>query len=418
MRRGKFTLIDLFAAPGGMSLGFEMVGFRSIAAVDIDEKGMITYSRNFPEAEAIVADIQKLPSDELMKRANIAKGDVDVIIGGPPCQGFSTIGRVKIASLAREGIWKLSNHHPRFIDDPRNVLYKEFVRIINDIRPLLFVMENVSGMMSHSNGLIVKQIVEDFREIGYRTWVRVLNAVHYSVPQIRKRIFFIGTCLRDIDVCWPSPTHTGPADMPHISCVNLDNFTDMDIGKIKLRPPISVYEAIGDLPDPVQGKPGLADLPIPYDKPPFHEYQRFMREYNRDPSDRNVHNHVTRQHSERDVEVFSIMKEGMWWKDLPYEIRKRFGYRDDIFHDKFKRLCRDKPSWTVVAHLYKDGYMYIHPVQHRTITVREAARLQSFPDAFIFYGSRTDQFKQVGNAVPPFLARAVANELIKILEKT
>jgi DNA (cytosine-5)-methyltransferase 1 len=279
-------------------------------------------------------------------------------------------------------------------------------------------MENVSGMMSYSNGLIVKQIVEDFREIGYRTWVSVLNAVHYGVPQIRKRIFFIGTCLRDIDVCWSSPTHTDPADMPHISCVNLDNFTDMNIGKIKLRPPISVYEAIGDLPDPVQGKPGLADLPIPYDKPPFHEYQRFMREYNRDPSDRYVHNHVTRQHSERDVEVFSIMKEGMWWKDLPYEIRKRFGYRDDIFHDKFKRLCRDKPSWTVVAHLYKDGYMYIHPVQHRTITVREAARLQSFPDAFIFHGSRTDQFKQVGNAVPPFLARAVANELIKILEKT
>ena len=415
MKKGKFTFIDLFAAPGGMSLGFEMAGFKSIAAVDIDEKGMMTYSQNFPEAEAIVADIRKLSSSELMKRAGISKGDVDVIIGGPPCQGFSTIGRVKIASLVREGTWKLSNPHPRFIDDPRNVLYREFVRIVNDLRPAFFVMENVPGMMSYRNGEIVRQILEDFVRIGYRAEARVLNAVQYGVPQVRKRIFFIGTRLPDVEIRWPRPMYIDPsATSPDISQAALDHFIDVDAGETRLKPPITVWEALGDLPDPVPGKPRLADQPIPYDKPPFCEYQRFMREWGGGPPDGNVHNHVTRQHSERDIAAFSIMKEGMWWKDLPYDIRKQFGYRDDIFHDKFKRLCRSKPSWTVVAHLYKDGYMYIHPTQPRTITVREAARLQSFPDRFIFYGSRTSQFKQVGNAVPALLAKAVADELRKI----
>jgi len=417
MRRGKLTFIDLFAAPGGMSLGFEMAGFRSIAAVDIDEKGMLTYSYNFPNAEAIVADIRDLTSEELMRRGGISKGDVDVIIGGPPCQGFSTIGRVKIASLVREGLWKLNNSHPRFIDDPRNVLYKEFVRVIKDLKPAFFVMENVPGMMSYRNGEIVREIIEDFRKIGYKTEARVLNAVRYGVPQVRKRIFFIGTCLPDVEIPWPRPTHAEPTETPSDVHATLDHFIGASIEEPKLKPPVTVWEAIGDLPDPIPGKPGLADSPIPYDKPPFCEYQKFMREWGGGPPDKMVHNHVARQHNERDIAVFSIMKEGMWWKDLPPDIRKKFGYRDDIFHDKIKKLRRDKPSWTVVAHLYKDGYMYVHPTQPRTITVREAARLQSFPDKFIFRGSRTDQFKQAGNAVPPLLAKAVAEGLRRILEK-
>jgi DNA (cytosine-5)-methyltransferase 1 len=408
--RKRFTFIDLFAAPGGMSLGFEMAAFKSIAAVDVDEKGIMTYSQNFPEAETIVADVRKLTSDELMRRVGISRGEVDVIIGGPPCQGFSTIGRVKIASLVKEGTWNLRNSHPRFIDDPRNVLYREFVRIVKDLRPVFFVMENVPGMMSYRNGEIVREIIEDFEKIGYRTEARVLNAVRFGVPQVRKRIFFIGTSLSDVKLCWPRPTHVDPND----TRITLEHFANTEV---RLKPPVTVWEAIGDLPDPVSGKPRLADQPVPYSNPPFCEYQKFMREWGGGPSDGKVHNHVARQHNERDVMVFSMMKEGMWWKDLPPDVRELYGYRDDIFHDKIKRLCKDRPSWTVVAHLYKDGYMYVHPTQPRTITVREAARLQSFPDRFIFRGSRTDQFKQVGNVVPPLLARTVADELRKILEK-
>lgn len=401
---GNLTFIDLFAAPGGLSLGFEMAGFRSLAAVDIDSKGMQTYSSNFPDSEIIIADVRKLESKTLMDRAGISRGDVDVITGGPPCQGFSITGRVKIASLAKEGRWNLKNHHPKFIDDPRNVLYREFVRIVRDLQPVAFVMENVPGMMSYKDGKIVKEIIEDFRKIGYRTEARILNAVQFGVPQIRKRIFFVGIRMDEGDsILWPQPTHKEPAN----TRISLDDFDSGD----RLKPPVTVWEAIGDLPDPVLGRPRLADVKLEYDKDPFSDYQKWARK-----GSEGVHNHIARRHSERDVKVFSIMKEGQWWRDLPADIKKLYGYRDDIFHDKMKRLRKDRPSWTVVAHLHKDGYMYIHPTQPRTITVREAARLQSFPDTFIFRGFRTDQFKQVGNAVPPLLAKAVAMAVKEMLK--
>lgn len=393
-----YTLIDFFGAPGGLSLGFEMVGFKGIGALDIFKAGMETYAFNFPRTRIIVGDIRKISVNDLKREMGITSHEIDVVIGGPPCQGFSTIGRVKIASLARNGVWKLNNHHPRFIDDPRNELYKEFIRMVNGLKPKIVVMENVPGMMSYRNGEIVREIIEDFDSAGYAAQARILNAVEYGVPQIRKRIFFIAV-RKDLKIAilWPEPTHTYSNSIPFE-------------GK-KLKPAVTVWEAIGDLPAPVPGKPKLADVPLSYDREPFSEYQRWARQ-----SSREVHNHVTRQHNERDIKVFSLMKEGDRWKDLPEEIKRSYGYRDDIFNDKFKKLKRGEPCWTVVAHLYKDGYMYIHPVEPRTITVREAARLQSFPDTFIFKGSRTDQFKQVGNAVPPLLAKAVALSVKKMLE--
>jgi len=396
-----------------LSLGFEMAGFTALAAVDVDEKGMKTYSRNFRKAEIFTGpdrgDVRRLKSEELMRTLGISRGEVDAVIGGPPCQGFSTIGRVKIASLVRGGVW---NHmkvaQPRFIDDPRNVLYREFVRIVHDLQPKYFVMENVPGMMSYRNGEIVEQVKEDFRSIGYRTEARVLNAVQFGVPQERKRIFFIGNRLG-----LPNPfplTDTNSTLELFLEGGRQHRFS------LPWKPPTTVWDAIGDLPEPVEGGPGVADVPLEYTKPALSEYQKWARDWGGGPYDGRIHNHVSRRHSERDVKVFSVMTEGMWWRDLPQDLKKLYGYRDDIFHDKIKRLCRHKPSWTVVAHLYKDGYMYVHPTQPRTITVREAARLQSFPDAFIFMGSRTDQFKQVGNAVPPLLALAVATGIRNALQ--
>jgi DNA (cytosine-5)-methyltransferase 1 len=418
MTRREFTFIDLFAAPGGFSLGFEMAGFKALAGVDIDPVGMKTYSFNFPKAKAIVMDIRRLESRVLMRLADVDEGQVDVIIGGPPCQGFSTIGRVKIASLVRSGVWNnLTNSHPRFIDDPRNVLYKEFMRIVRDLKPLFVVMENVPGMMSYRNGEIVKEILEDFKAIGYRAQVRVLNAADYGVPQIRKRIIFIATRLENAPIRFPDPTH-GKVSTKSLSLLEYTvKESSEGVGCATLKPYVTVWDAIGDLPSPAPGRLGLADVPLPYDKPPFSDYQKFMREWGGGSPDGKLHNHVARQHSERDVKTFQILKEGQWWEDLPEEIKRLYGYRDDIFHDKMKKLIRNAPSWTITAHLYKDGYMYVHPVEPRTITVREAARLQSFPDRFIFKGSRTEQFKQVGNAVPPLMARAIAMEIRKILEE-
>lgn len=399
----EYTFIDFFGAPGGLSLGFEMAGFKSLGVLDIFEAGIETYLFNFPHAKAIVKDIRKVSVNELKKEFGIGPTDIDVVVGGPPCQGFSTIGRVKIASLARNGVWDLNNHHPRFIDDPRNELYREFIRMVNGLLPKIVVMENVPGMISYRNGEIVREIIEDFAKIGYRAEARVLNAVEYGVPQIRKRIFFIAVRKNlKVNIRWPRPTH-----------IYNPVFKEKKLlfESPELIPAVTVWDAIGDLPSPVPGKPKLADFPLEYDKAPFSEYQKWARN-----GSEKVHNHITRQHNEKDRKVFELMKEGEKWKDLPEEIRKSYGYRDDIFNDKFKKLKRNEPSWTVVAHLHKDGYMYIHPVEPRTITVREAARLQSFPDTFIFKGSRTDQFKQVGNAVPPLLAKAVAECIKWMLE--
>jgi DNA (cytosine-5)-methyltransferase 1 len=416
MTKSGFTVIDLFAAPGGLSLGFEMAGFEVLAGVDVDPAGMETYSHNFPGSRAILRDIRQLESRELMRLAGVSEGQVDVIIGGPPCQGFSTIGRVKIASLVKTGVWNhLTNSHPRFIDDPRNILYKEFMRIVRDLKPQFVVMENVPGMMSYRNGEIVREILEDFEAIGYRAQAKVLNAADYGVPQIRKRIIFVATRIEKAPIRFPRPTH-GETGAKSLLKYLIEEDPE-NSGSATLRPYVTVWEAIGDLPDPVPGRHGLADAPLPYDKPPLSDYQKFVREWNGGPPDGMVHNHVARQHSERDVKTFQVLKEGQWWRDLPAEIKKLYGYRDDIFHDKMKKLVRNAPSWTITAHLYKDGYMYVHPVQPRTITVREAARLQSFPDKFIFRGSRTEQFKQVGNAVPPLMARAIAIEIKAALER-
>lgn len=403
MRR-QYTFIDLFAAPGGLSLGFEMAGFHSLAGIDADPKGMLTYEANFPKSRCLIADIHYVDKSWIKEKTGVHRGEVDVIIGGPPCQGFSTIGRVKIASLARMGVWNLNNNHPRFIEDPRNALYREFIRIVRALEPKIIVMENVPGMMSYRNGEIVQEIRDDFKRIGYKTEAKVLNAVWFGVPQVKKRIFFIGTKLKGAEIVWPEPKYAELGD----ERVSGENHA---VEWKKLRSPITVWEAIGDLPEPIQGKQSLADQEIEYDKKPFSDYQKWAQK-----GSSKVHNHITRQHSERDIIAFNAMKEGKWWRDLPEKIKKLYGYRDDIFHDKMKRLRSDRPSWTVVAHLCKDGYMYIHPKQPRSITVREAARLQSFPDRFIFRGSRTDQFKQVGNAVPPLLARAVAESVRRMLK--
>ena len=414
--RYKYTFMDLFGAPGGFSLGLKLAKIKPLAGVDIDKYGVQTYRFNFKNAIGIEGDLRRITPHELSDKTGISKGDVDIIVGGPPCQGFSTIGRVKIANLAKNGKWDLNNHHPTFIDDPRNVLYKEFVKIISYFKPDIFIMENVPGMISHRNGETVKEIQKDFKTAGYTTEVKVLNAVEFGVPQKRMRVFFIGVHKdADLKVLWPIPTHQNPQNTNDKRTRTIEEYlpeNQKSTEKFPKKPAINVWDAIGDLPEPpVANKMRMGDIPLDYEKPPFSEYQQYSRR-----GSRKIHNHIGRPHKERDIKTFSFMKEGDSWKDLPNYIKEWYGYRDDIFRDKFKKLIRNRPSWTITAHLQKDGYRYIHPVQPRTITVREAARLQSFPDTFIFKGPRTAQFRQVGNAVPPLLARALGLAARAILE--
>lgn len=394
----ELNLIDVFAAPGGLSLGFSMAGFRLIAAIDNDTNGVNTLSHNFSDAMVFRKDIRELDGEWLLDKVGMSRGDVDVLAGSPPCQGFSTVGRVKIASLVKKGVWKLENSNPRLIDDPRNLLYEEIVRVVKEVEPNFFVMENVHGMRSYQNGNLINEILNEFRVIGYRTDYRVLNAAEYGVPQQRKRIFFMGNRL-GIPNPFPEKTHYVYATPEECSsdCMLFRNA-------------VTVWEAVGDLP-PL--KAGEGDEVTDYNRPPSSHYQVWSRKRSS-----KVFNHVARSHKQRDLDTFNAMKLGDKWKDLERKYKNLYGYRDDIFRDKFKRLWKDRPSWTVTAHLHKDGYVYIHPTQPRTITVREAARLQSFPDRFRFMGARTHQFKQVGNAVPPLLAKAVADSLGKTLRKT
>lgn len=400
------SFIDLFGAPGGMSLGFKMAGFKPVGALDIFDFGLETYKKNFPEVRGenvVCADASRNNIvEKFRKDTSLRPSDVDVIIGGPPCQGFSTVGRVKIASLVKNGQRNGRSTDARFIDDKRNYLYKSFIRFVEWFKPKAVVMENVLGMMSYKNGLVVEQIKEDLKKTGLQNVdSKVINAADYGTPQNRKRIFFIAT-RNGHRISWPEQTHFSKSEYDQ-------SFLDPS-----MKEHVTVWDAIGDLPrvhKPYKGGK-IVDAPIKYTKKPACDYQRWLRK-----DSKKVYNHVTRWHRNKDHVVFSHMRPGQKWSELSSRDRRIIGYSDESFDDKWKRLPLSHPSWTVVSHIHKDGYMYIHPTQNRTISVREAARLQGFPDSFVFVGSRSSQFKQVGNAVPPLLAMAVADSVKKILNR-
>ncbi|KER06867.1 DNA -methyltransferase 1 protein [Marine Group I thaumarchaeote SCGC AAA799-E16] len=397
----KLTFIELFGVPGGMSLGFKLAGMKPVGALDIYEPGIETYRKNFPDVreENVVCEDASSSNvvEKFQKITSLKKGDINIIIGGPPCQGFSTMGRIKMASLVKNG-QRNGNSDARFINDKRNHLYKSFIRFVGKFKPKAIVMENVLGMVSYKNGSVVKQIKEDFEKIGYpNVDSKVLNALDYGVPQSRKRIFFVATKTNK-PITWPKETHFGKIGRKQTS------------QKVKYQ--TTVWDAIGDLPilKLPEKNSKVRHSEKKYKRDPACEYQKMMRGEND-----TVENNVTRWHREKDIEVFRNMSPGSRWCELSNADRKKIGYSDDSFEDKWKRLPINSHSWTVTSHLHKDGYMYIHPRQNRTISVREAARLQSFPDSFVFYGSRSAQFKLIGNAVPPLLSMAVAKHVKKLI---
>lgn len=370
MKLDQPVVLDLFCGAGGMSQGFKMAGYEIGLGIDVDLLACQTHNHNF-NGHTVCKDLQEIENPgEFIREQGIER--VDIIIGGPPCQGFSRVGRGKIRKLRND---------PDFINDPRNRLYKEFIRFVDDLKPAYFVMENVPDMRFYvdKGESLLDKILRIFNGLGYTTETRVLLAADYGVPQMRRRLFIIGNRLGKA-ITWPEPIY--------------------EQGKY-----VTVWDAISDLP--------IVDTNHRNDEIPYlprgaqTRFQSLMRQ----GANGLLYNHQTRWHNEQDIEAFGKMPEGGKYKDLPSQYKR---YRDDIFKDKYRKLKRGEPSWTIEAHIGKDTYRYIYPSiigepePPRTISVREAARLQSFPDSFRFLGPFTKQFYQVGNAVPPLLAKAIA----------
>lgn len=356
-KNNKLKIIDLFAGCGGLSYGFEMAGFEVMLGTDNWIDSLETFKANHKNSKILCEDISKVKKEDILKL--IDNRDVDVLVGGPPCQGFSLAGK-------------------RDSKDDRNKLVMEYVRVVKELKPKFFVLENVLGILSMKDergNLVIDNLKKAFGKIGYKIAYKPLYAHHYGVPQKRQRVVIVGNRL-GIDFEFPKPTHDGV--------------------KNKF---ITVGDAISDLP--LLDKDFGEEI-TKYKNTPKSDYQKIMR---KDSS--LLINHTKSAHSEQTTKVISFVPEGGNWKDLPKEYQNIRSYSNT-----WRRLDSKLPSVTIdTGHRH-----HFHYKANRVPTVRESARIQSFPDNFEFKGTRTSQFKQVGNAVPPLLAKAIADKIKKYLD--
>lgn len=359
-----YNVIDLFCGCGGFSKGFEEAGYNIRFGIDMWKDAIVTYKQNFPNAAVMNEDITKISGKDILKASKLKKDEVDVIIGGPPCQGFSVSGK-------------------RMIDDERNKLYKSYVRIVSELKPKVFVMENVPGLVRLFKGQVGVQVKEDFTNIGYTVGMQILSADNYGVPQQRKRVFFVGVrndlVKKGMEYQYPIPFMGQGTDVPAWTCK--DAISDLDF--------------VPD--DRVLGED------LPYEIPAQNDYQRSMRE-----GSRSVLNHSITIHNAKTKEIIAMVPDGGNYKDLPEEL-----WSTRKVHIAWTRMDSNKPCFTIdTGHNH-----HFHYKENRVPTVRESARIQSFPDNFEFIGIKTSQLKQVGNAVPPLLAKAVGDSIRTMLER-
>lgn len=366
---------DLFAGAGGLSLGLTQAGFRVVLAADHDAESVETHRHHHP---GLSLDCDLSDPDTLVRVAGLIRdAGIELLAGGPPCQPFSKAGRSMIRHRVR--------HHLRPAHDERRDLWRSFLEVIQLARPSAVVMENVPDMALDREMFIFRTLVHELESIGYAVKAKLVETLQYGVPQFRQRLIVVA--LRD------GAAFDWPAVVPDR---------------------VTVWNAIGDLP-PVEGgwRPeGGAEGWIAYDGPQG-EFQRSMRADVPPEDAGKVYDHITRPVREDDLLAFDLMGEKTLYSDLPEEMRR---YRADIFDDKYKRLDANNYSRTITAHIAKDGYWYIHPRQNRTLTVREAARLQTFPDHFRFAGPPSAAFRQIGNAVPPLLGRHLGDAVRAALD--
>lgn len=385
-RRARPTAIDLFSGAGGLTLGLLNAGWDVRACADLSAACAATHHLNLPNIPIHVGDVSRLSSDDLIRMAGLKPGELDMLAGGPPCQGFSILGQ-------REG------------RDPRNRLFLDFMRLAHELRPKAILIENVPGLATLEGGAALRAISQSFDEAGYDAACAELVAAQYGVPQLRWRMVFVGW-RRDLGRSggFPLPTH-GPAGIG-------DLVPNRTLAATHAEGFLSTWEAIGDLPLVAAG--GTASR---YAADPACSYQAAMRE----GSGFEVDNHYAPRMSEVNLARIRALKPGQDWRDLPHELLPP-GMQRALRKDhtrRYRRMTWDGVPRAVITRFRdpKSGE-YTHPDQHRTISIREAARIQSFPDWFRLQGSLSDQYDQVGNAVPPLMARAVGAEILQVLQSS
>jgi|GEM_PF-43802 len=386
-------IADLFTGAGGLSEGFERAGFAVAAALDLDAAALRTYWLNHPavkDERVLHRDVRDLQAGEL--RRLVGRKGVEVLIGAPPCQGFSHVGHRSKTSLTGYDV----------IDDERNFLYRHMILAAKELRPRLFLMENVLGMKSARKGdsSFVDAAAAALEKEGYRTAVWRLNAAAFGVPQDRLRMFLVAARNAPLPRRPPEPYQ--------------DSFA-RDAGPGAL-PPVTLEDSIFDLPAVAANELTVISL-WPRRLPQGPRHRRYLSKFGLLSPSRLLFNHTVRYHNDRDLELYALLKPG---EDSIHALERHgrgdlMRYRSDVFDDKYARLRGDRPCKTIVAHLAKDGNGYIHPSQVRSISFREAARVQSFRDDYVFCGSASDQWVQLGNAVPPVMAEAIARSFIAAL---
>lgn len=427
MKNQKYTSVDLFCGAGGLTEGFRQQGFDALFANDHEKPALETFRLNHPEPISSDCDIEKLDAKRIRKDLDMEKGDLDVLLGGPPCQGFSTYGK-------------------RSPCDARNQLYLHYIRFLDEFRPKTFVIENVVGILSIEKGKVLEDLLSRTKRLGYSVRYAILDSVNFGVPQYRKRVIILGAAGQEAP-SYPEPTH-----FEQKSGATLLFPCEV------MRNAITVREAISDLPViALPPKRTQESVPYPTDVT-LSEFQQRMR-----GSSVSISHHSAKQMlgirrlrlalmrpGDYGTKIRSRIREDGLSPELIEELLSGGGLRDlnkcrtedrekeqelrrilqegrieidDVlnrldsggFSNKYRRLKWEKPSHTLVAHMARDCSDFVHPEIDRFVTVREAARLQSFPDTYRFVGSQFQQFRQIGNAVPPMLAQAVARSIREYL---
>ena len=358
------TVIDLFCGAGGLSEGLRQAGFDILAGNDIDSHAGATFAATHPDAKFLPGSIYELTPQDFLDATALKKGQLDCLAGGPPCQGYSVY------------------NHQRGMHDERSHLFKEYLRIVQGLMPKWLVMENVTGIMSAGEGEAFQAVLAGIRGLGYNVEAKILRAEDYGVPQERRRVVFIGNRV-GAPINWPTKTH----------------------GEGRL-PLTTIKDALSDLPALANGEDNGVT------KYRTHPTSDFQRELRRGSS--MVHNHSASKLGAINIARMQHIPQGGSWRDVPHDLlpagMKRAKRSDHT--KRYGRMRWDGQSCTVLTKCDIHWGAYIHPEQDRSITVREAARIQSFPDWFHFTGPRTEQFVQVGNAVPPMLGKCIGLALL------